>query len=281
MPLIIVSGYPSSGKTTRSNELKKALEDRIHQNIDNTKDYRVIIINDESLNIEKETYRESKNEKAARGLLYSAVQRELSKSTFVICDALNYIKGFRYQLYCESKSMYTTHCVIHVAVPQDLCRKFNSNKEQPYPDDVLEQLMFRYEEPNGMTRWDSPLFTVLHDDASCPIDDIWSVLIHNKNVKPNQATMVKPPAEVNYLYELDKTTQDVIMLILDNSNDTSLITVPGSKLQIALPSVTVSLPLLQRLRRQFIQINRQQSYNTNVLKEMFVEFLNGQFETLD
>lgn len=57
MPLIIVSGYPSSGKTTRSNELKKALEDRIHQNIDNTKDYRVIIINDESLNIEKETYR--------------------------------------------------------------------------------------------------------------------------------------------------------------------------------------------------------------------------------
>lgn len=57
MPLIIVSGYPSSGKTTRSKELKKALEDRIHQNIDNTKDYRVIIINDESLNIEKETYR--------------------------------------------------------------------------------------------------------------------------------------------------------------------------------------------------------------------------------
>ncbi|EPY51938.1 elongator complex associated protein Kti2 [Schizosaccharomyces cryophilus OY26] len=283
MPLIILSGYPSSGKTTRAKQLQKALEERIENNVDGTKDYRVVLINDESLDIEKEVYRESKTEKAARGLLYSAVQRELSKSTIVICDALNYIKGFRYQLFCESKSMYTPHCVVHVAVPKQMAKKFNSTSEHPYPEDVLDGLIFRYEEPNGMTRWDSPLFTVIHDDPTPPVDTIWSVLIHNKSVKPNLATMTKAPAEVNYLYELDKVTQDVIMLILNHQSTegSSSLPIPGSSLQVEMPSITVSLPLLQRFRRQFVHINRQQSYNTNLLKDMFVDFLNGQFETME
>ena len=55
---------------------------------------------------------DAKSEKAARGTFYSAVQRVLSKDDIVIADGMNYIKGFRYQLYCEAKALSTPHCVV-------------------------------------------------------------------------------------------------------------------------------------------------------------------------
>ncbi|EEB06001.1 elongator complex associated protein Kti2 [Schizosaccharomyces japonicus yFS275] len=282
MPLIIVSGFPSSGKTLRSKQLAEEFQKRIEKNLDGTGSYKVIHIDDESLGIEKETYRDSRKEKTARAALYSAVERSLSKETFVICDSLNYIKGYRYQLFCEAKSMYTPHCVMHVAVPTDLAKTWNDGSENPYPDDVFEGLIFRYEEPNAMVRWDSPLFTVLHDDPTPPFDQMWSVLVLNKNVKPNQATVIKPPAEVDYLHELDKVTQEVTMLVFNNANGDNLseVPVPNCSKKIEMPNVPVSLPLLQRFRRQFVHLNRQQVYDTTKLKDLFVDFLNGQFETL-
>ncbi len=45
-----------------------------------------------------------------------------------------------------------------------------------------------------MTRWDRPLFTVLHDDAAPPCDAIWQALVGRdgeaKTVKPHQATIL-------------------------------------------------------------------------------------------
>jgi protein KTI12 len=55
---------------------------------------------------------EAKSEKPARGAFYSAIQRALSKDDIVIADGMNYIKGFRYQLYCEAKALSTPHCVV-------------------------------------------------------------------------------------------------------------------------------------------------------------------------
>lgn len=45
-----------------------------------------------------------------------------------------------------------------------------------------------------MTRWDSPLFTVLYEDDNPPFEDIWEAMIGSKGklklVKPNQATVM-------------------------------------------------------------------------------------------
>ena len=69
-------------------------------------------IDDQSLGIHKEEYREARTEKDARAAEYSAVKRALGKDVIVIADGLNYIKGFRYQLYCEAKAMQTPSCVV-------------------------------------------------------------------------------------------------------------------------------------------------------------------------
>jgi tRNA uridine 5-carbamoylmethylation protein Kti12 len=69
-------------------------------------------LNDQSLGVSRDVYREARTEKDARAEEYSAVKRALGRNTIVIADGLNYIKGFRYQLYCEAKAMQTPSCVV-------------------------------------------------------------------------------------------------------------------------------------------------------------------------
>ena len=99
---------------------------------------------------------------------------------------------------------------VHVGTPVGRCRENNRDAlardtagknegngdgdSSAYEEDVFENLVYRYEEPNGMNRWDSPLFTVLYDDADPPYDQIWDALIEtdgrSKAVRPNQATVL-------------------------------------------------------------------------------------------
>lgn len=54
MPLIIFSGLPSSGKTTRALELQKALETEISSSL---RKFKVHVVNDDTLGINREVYR--------------------------------------------------------------------------------------------------------------------------------------------------------------------------------------------------------------------------------
>ena len=70
----------------------------------------------------------------------------------------------------------------------------SGSKEDGYAADIFDNLVYRYEEPNGMARWDSPLFTVPYDDEAPPCHDIWNAIIGSegevKTVKPNLATVM-------------------------------------------------------------------------------------------
>ena len=48
----------------------------------------------------------------ARGHLKAAVERLLSKDAVVICDSMNYIKGFRYELFARARALSTQSCVV-------------------------------------------------------------------------------------------------------------------------------------------------------------------------
>ena len=89
---------------------------------------------------------------------------------------------------------------VHVGTPISKCREINTQlledpeQEGGYEKEVFENLVYRYEEPNGMTRWDSPLFTVPFEDDEPPFDAIWASMIESegkaKIVKPNAATVL-------------------------------------------------------------------------------------------
>ena len=186
------------------------------------------------------------------------MQRALGRDVIAIADALNYIKGVRYQLHCEAKAAGTPSCVVHVGTPVATCRAINdavragraptvvrgevvpadagdaarpegaagaasaeadapptaaerAHGDAPgadaaaapedgagggYDPELFDNLVYRYEEPDGRARWDRPLFTVLADDPAPPYDAIWDALVvrpgggRAKAVRPNQATVL-------------------------------------------------------------------------------------------
>ena len=87
---------------------------------------------------------------------------------------------------------------IHIGTPITKCRELNDaalatqGSDGGYEPDIFDNLIYRYEEPNGMTGWDSPLFTVPFEDEHPPYEAIWDAVIgwegKARVVKPNMAT---------------------------------------------------------------------------------------------
>ncbi|KAF0410779.1 chromatin associated protein KTI12 [Gigaspora margarita] len=276
MPLIIICGIPSSGKTTRAKQITQYFLNRFSSQ---EKIGNVHLINDESLGITKDSYKDTRvEEKKARASLISAVERLVSKEDVVIADGMNYIKGYRYQLYCIARAVGTPHCVIYCGTPIEIAREWNFNRgEEGYEATIFDELVSRFEEPDDRNRWDSPLFTVLYDDPVPSYDGIWDAIIVKKAKPPNLSTVAKPVSETNYLYELEKTTQDIINAVLNvQKNDVGAdsVTIPNTTKTIKLPSRTITLSELRRLRRQFTNINKMHTLDVDRVAELFVEYLN-------
>ncbi|KAK3944278.1 protein kti12 [Diplogelasinospora grovesii] len=366
LTLIIITGLPTSGKSTRAAQLYSYLSERIasQQQPDNNKKYRLHLISDQTQNISRTVYDLSQlpahvrsanaSEKDARAAIYGAVKRVLSPRDIVVLDGLNYIKGWRYQLYCEAKNMSTPHAVLQVGCSMDrargvnqarLDRRKNNNTQQtpgqqqqseptgqmitqqleqttgggqggvevgdedeepePYAPENWENLVFRYEEPNPMTRWDSPLFTLVWDDSPSEtksvFDKLWDAIAGEgkKLVRPNQSTVQrdKDPGG-DYLYVLEKETQDIVKRILEmqppeggggeiriSRNGGGETKGEEDELVVELPARKVGLPQLQRYRRAFVGLNRGGIGLEQVgklaarrLRESFVGYLNDAFE---
>ncbi|KAL1866916.1 hypothetical protein VTK73DRAFT_4463 [Phialemonium thermophilum] len=412
MPLIIVTGLPTSGKTTRVKQLEAYLRGRIeaepspepeielggsqkptaaHQQQQrlpqddhqqqrqekkrkNSKSrYRLHVISDATQGIRRSAYdlaperqeahtrSANASEKDARAALYGAVKRALGPRDIVVLDGLNYIKGWRYQLYCEAKNVRTPSCVLQVGCTVERARRVNERRlarragqvgskdksaeesgqrnskaiggreeleeaaatsaqgegddddgscddmEEPYERENWENLVFRYEEPNPMTRWDSPLFTLIWEDderrTRQVFDSIWDAIAGESRrvVRPNQAT-VQRDKDVggDYLYVLERETQDIVKRILDQQGEEGggEVRIPRSctsgsaygedgseELVLELPGKKVGLPQLQRYRRAFVGLNRGgiglEALGTLAigrLRESFVGYLNDAFE---
>ncbi|KAJ4264882.1 kti12, chromatin associated [Fusarium torreyae] len=334
MPLIIVSGLPTSGKSTRA----KQLHDYLTKRIADTK-YRLHLISDESLSISRTVYDLSQlpahtrsanaSEKDARAALYGAVKRVLSDKDIVILDGSNYIKGWRYQLHCESKAVRTPSCILQIGCSVDKAREVNEERlrkrdaatdkpaetqeaaptstdsgdahvdsTEPYEPGNWDNLVFRYEEPNPMTRWDSPLFTLIWEDDEAQttkvFSDLWDAIAGEarKVVRPNQATIQRGREESgDYLYLLDRETSDVVKRIVEaqrEGDDVDVVRIPSGsgELIIQLPAgKKVGLPQLQRLRRAYMGLNRGGigleavgDMKLSRLRETFVTYLNDAFE---
>lgn len=132
MALITISGYPCSGKSQRATQIKQHLESRLADPSYKGPTLSVVVLSDDNLNIDRSAYNgmfsrttglegqlvnaieclDSRSEKPARGTLFTAIQRSLGRNNIVIVDSLNYIKGFRYQMYCAAREMKVRACTV-------------------------------------------------------------------------------------------------------------------------------------------------------------------------
>jgi protein KTI12 len=195
MPSLILTGHPCTLKTTFARLLSQRalrhpsglLTDVIHiteSNVSTTPHTKA------------QAYQNSPNEKTGRAALKSAFDRALSSdsdgSTLVLLDSLNYIKGYRYELYCISKAAGQRHGVIWITGSDgndasSLAKERNRRRRQRweetanaaaasgengridhdddddgyYQDDAtMDELVLRLEPPDERNRWENPLYKV-------------------------------------------------------------------------------------------------------------------------
>lgn len=100
MPLIVIVGCPASGKSTRAQQIKNFFEEKgktVHLISEN----EIVKSSGFAKNV---VYENSQKEKVIRADLKSNSLRKLNKNDLVIIDGGNYIKGYRYEIYCATKA---------------------------------------------------------------------------------------------------------------------------------------------------------------------------------
>lgn len=171
MPLILLVGRPSSGKTTVACQIRAIIE-RLSPGL------RVDVLDDQSTmnatRTKSDLYRDSKQEKMTLGSLRSSVERQLNKSTVLIVDSLNMIKGYRYELWALARQVGTRCCVVSVETGVETCKAWNAARDPQdrYEDAVMDDLLGRLERPDSKWRWESPLFSLYPDQERETAEDV-------------------------------------------------------------------------------------------------------------
>ncbi|OSX66085.1 hypothetical protein POSPLADRAFT_1133046 [Postia placenta MAD-698-R-SB12] len=266
MALVTISGYPSSGKTRRAEQIRNHLETRLQDSAYIGPKLKVAVLSDDSLNIDRGAYNDGRAEKLARGALFTALQRQMGADTILIVDSLNYIKGFRYQMYCAARESRLRVCTVYVLATPELCREWNTVREdgRAYLPETLDSLLLRFEEPSSMVRWDSPLITVPWTDEDVPADDIWKAVTEGNVKPPNAGTQAVPKAPTDALRALESTTAAMVSAFMAEQSipmgSGGSITLPLSgtlRPRITIPPRNVTLAELQRLKRQFVTVHKK------------------------
>ncbi|ETN86765.1 chromatin associated protein KTI12 [Necator americanus] len=187
MPLLVVTGHPSCGKST--------IVQRIREYFTVEGKEVVIIGDDDDSLLSRDDYNNASKEKEHRSFLRSSVQKSLNQNTVVICDALNYIKA-RYEKPDQRNRWDSPLFDVNVG-------KSERNHTESVPDDMNVDL----EHP-------SPKFVEL------PLSDIFKWLCEGTALVENQSTQNPPLAPINFLYELDRVTQDVVNAVMEGQRNT-------------------------------------------------------------
>jgi protein KTI12 len=180
MPCLIFTGHPCAGKSTLAEKFRERALQHSSSSIKT-----VVIVNEQTAcpdQTQLGCYESSYAEKSTRGALKSSFDRAVSSAddtTLVILDSLNYIKGYRYELFCISKQARERHGVVWVLNDANVAREWNRKRIQQekekqqesadtdtntsstyYTDELLQELIQRYEPPDDRNRWDKPLYRV-------------------------------------------------------------------------------------------------------------------------
>ena len=207
----------------------------------------------------------------------------MSKDSILILDSLNYIKGFRYQLYCQARASSTPHLVIHCQAREETCRQWNLLKsaDRIYPRDQLDDLILRFEMPDNQNKWDSPLFGIVTEGATESelqnlFDSVLLVLQSTPNRPPSTSTLTNKPSynNTNSLQILDSETQAIIEIVIRHQQDQlPLVKFPNTSKTLSLPR-PVSVAALSRVRRQFLHLNKlHPTTDPEKIRTLFIDFL--------
>lgn len=178
-------------------------------------------------------------------------------------------------------SFRSTQCTIHCATTKEQSWTFNESREDDselYSREIFDALFMRFEEPVSTNRWDSPLFAVTPNEQ-LNMDEIFAALYEKKPPTANQSTQNPPIQSTNYLFELDRLTQDIVSEI---TSARKLGCIGPVKVKNCNETVNISADInasqLNRTRRQYLNYSKQHldtAGDLNKAPALFVQYINS------
>lgn len=238
----------------------------------------------------RQLYKDSTSEKFTRAKLRANAERALtsSRGVTVIIDSLNYIKGFRYELYCVAKTCDASYAVVWTQATVDDCVSRDGeradNGADSYGDELASALARRFEPPEGRNRWDSPLFTinVLKPEWDSELAAVRSVL--DSKLQATFATRQHVAPLVNTLGELDRITRATEAALISKLQGGAVV---GESIAVPNASIPVRLQRkprvaeLRNMRRAYLNYSRMHPPSddmatTDKFADEYVHYVNEQ-----
>lgn len=178
-------------------------------------------------------------------------------------------------------SFRVTQCTIHCAVMKEKAWELNESRDdssEMYSREIFDALWQRFEEPISTNRWDSPLFAVTLDDK-INMEDIYRALYESKKPQANQSTQNPPTQNTNFLFELDRLTQDIVSEIVSARKLGAMgeVKIKNSSETVKIPS-EINASQLNRMRRQYLNFSKSHLDTAGDLTKapaLFVQYLNS------
>ncbi len=310
MPLVVLVGRPSSGKTSTACQIDAAIK-----LLDPTR--ATEIVDDRSAmragQSKSDCYRNSAQEKMTLGALRSTLERQLSKSTVVLFDSLNMIKGFRYEVWALARQLGTRCCVVSLETGAETCKTWNAAREpeESYDTGVMNDLVGRLERPDPIRRWESPMFRVnperespeqiaqvceavatyciAGDGGDRPLERGKLAAVTGQAVgdlRRSIATTQNTLAPVNLLHDVDKEVQLTIKQIVDAQTlaggAPAGIVSFGTDMPVLNLTRAVSTVELRRWKRIFVKMVTNTTFSESRpvhIKSLFVRFVSDQIHS--
>ncbi len=237
MPLVVLCGFPHSGKGEVAATLAGVFQDR---------GLAVAVVRDKGA----ADYASPDVEKVARGELFSAAERALTRDCVVVVDACNYLKSLRYQLFCSAKAIATSSCVVWC---QD--------------GDALCEVGCRFEAPNEKNRWERPLIAArrgLGGHMELDLERVVAAVVGISVTAPNLSTIAEPRGMV---HDTDHELGECIVAIMQAQKE-------GGPLPLARHVTMAELRLWKRDYMQLLDladVKQAQDVRSSFLKFVAVK----------
>lgn len=175
----------------------------------------------------------------------------------------------------------STQCTVYCAASKEQSWEFNESRSdlsEVYTRNIFDALWMRYEEPISTNRWDAPLFAVIPGEE-LNLEEIHSALYEKKAPTANQSTQNPPTQSTNYLFELDRLTQQIVGEITSarKLGASGSLTITNSSEPVNISS-DINASQLNRMRRQYLNYSKQHLDTAGDLKKaptLFVQYLNS------
>ncbi|KAI6239087.1 hypothetical protein M3Y99_00611700 [Aphelenchoides fujianensis] len=227
MPLIVISGFPASGKSTIAQRLADGFAER-----------SVVIVDDSKVNSEfrrdASHFLDKRKQVDHMNSLRSEIRRILSlnKETIVIVDSLNYARSQRYEMSTIANNCRTTFGIVWVHASRRTALWLNEQRgADGYEAAIMEDLFARYEQPKAHLSGEKPLFEVRIGraefdeeggeprDVPLPMDEIVDWFVGGKrDVRAKMAVAPHQKASCSSVYEINACTQRIVKQIVEQQN---------------------------------------------------------------